>query len=88
MIPDDFYNIVIDKGCIDCIFSEPNYEKSEENFKNALNEVKKVMTADAVFFYISTSKTEQKISLLKSVFTGNIEIEEISKIRLILTNII
>jgi hypothetical protein len=78
LIPDDFFNIIIDKACIDCILSDSNSQKAEDNFISALKEIEKVMTSDGIFYYFSTANPEKRVPLLSKVFGKNLEIEEIS----------
>ncbi len=70
---------MIDKGCFDCLLSEPNQHKSEENLINALKEINKIMSANSCYYLFSTCKPEKIISLITSAFNAKIEIEEISK---------
>ncbi len=80
-MPSNFYDIIIDKGCLDCILSEPNQEISEEKFISSLKEINKMMLSDnGKFYYFSSSKPDRKIGYLSAVFNGKIEIEEISMV--------
>jgi hypothetical protein len=78
LIPENFYDKVIDKGCLDCIMTNP--KNPEENFKTCLQEIFRSMKINGVFYYISTSKPDKRISLITSASLNlKIEIEEISK---------
>ena len=56
------FDIVIDKGCIDCILSDP--KNAEETFIDALNFVKVSLADNGVFYYFSYGKLEERVNLL------------------------
>lgn len=79
LIPDDFYDVVIDKGCLDCILSDP--KNAQEKFSAAIKEIYKTMKKDGILYYLSTAKPEKRISFLTNTnHNAKVEIEEISKI--------
>jgi hypothetical protein len=72
LIPENFYDIVIDKACIDCISSNPE----RDNIINAFNEIKKIMTDHASFYHITTNSPESKGPVI-SVNFQNTDVEDI-----------
>jgi hypothetical protein len=78
VIPSNFYQIIVDKACLDCILSDPDSKKSEESFINALTEIKKALSENGTFYHFSTATPEKRVSLLTRVFNCKIDIEEIS----------
>ena len=56
------FDIVIDKGCIDCILSDP--KNAEETFIDAMNFVKVSLADNGVFYYFSYGKLEERVNLL------------------------
>lgn len=61
----DVFSVVIDKGCIDCMLSDP--KNAEENFIEAMNIVKDSLTQEGVFYYFSYGKLEERVNLLFKV---------------------
>lgn len=56
------FNVVIDKGCIDCILSDP--KNAEETFIDAMNLVKYSLVENGVFYYFSYGKLEERVNIL------------------------
>lgn len=56
------FNVVIDKGCIDCILSDP--KNAEETFIDAMNVVKCSLVENGVFYYFSYGKLEERVNIL------------------------
>jgi len=82
LIPEGIYDLVIDKGCLDCLFSNPNNTSCDENVLNSLKEINKIITNRSSYYLFSTCKPDKLIGQLTSVFNTKIEIEEISKNKL------
>jgi hypothetical protein len=78
LIPENFYDIVIDKGCIDCILSDSD-KLADINMSDAMKEIKKIMTENAYFYNFSTVRPEKKVPIINASFNSKIDIEEISK---------
>ena len=78
LMPVNFYDIIIDKGCLDCIMTESTQENADSKMINSLKEINKIMSDNGTFYYFSTGKPEKRISYLSQVFNCKIEIEEIS----------
>jgi hypothetical protein len=80
IVPEGFYDIVIDKGCTDCLMTEPG-KNGGINMTKAMKEIYKTMKEHAVLYMISTAKPEKRISYLTSVGTSvSVDIDTISKI--------
>jgi len=62
---EDIFDIVIDKGCLDCILSDP--KKPEEKFVNALNNILMSMVENGIFYYFSNAKVEDRINLFYKI---------------------
>lgn len=76
LIPESFYDIIIDKACLDCVLSDPD---GEEKFKACIHEVLNALTINGIFYYISTGKPDRRINMITSVDVNlKIDIEEIS----------
>ena len=53
------YNIIIDKGCLDCILSEPKH--GQDKFTKAFNNLMLLLKDDGILYYFSTSKDRQHL---------------------------
>ena len=62
---EDIFDVVIDKGCLDCILSDS--KKPEEKFVNALNNILMSMVENGVFYYFSYAKVEDRINLFYKI---------------------
>lgn len=62
---EDIFDVVIDKGCLDCILSDS--KKPEEKFVNALNNILMSMVENGVFYYFSHAKVEDRINLFYKI---------------------
>jgi hypothetical protein len=63
---DGLFSVIIDKGCLDCILSDP--ENGEEKFVKALNNILIMLSIDkGVFYYFSNGKMEDRINLFYKV---------------------
>lgn len=62
---DEVYDYVIDKGCIDCILSDP--EDSEKKFKDALNNIIKGLKPGGKFYYFSYAKIGDRINMFYDI---------------------
>ena len=58
------YNIIIDKGCLDCIISEP--KKGQQNFIKAFNNLMSFLSEDGIFYYFSTASDRENLFQLSS----------------------
>jgi hypothetical protein len=61
----ELFSIIIDKGCLDCILSDPKY--GEEKFIKALDYIMFVLTKKGIFYYFSDGKIENRINLFYRV---------------------
>ena len=59
------FDVVIDKGCIDCMLSAP--KNAEENFSNAISFVISSLIDKGCFYYFSYGKPEERINLFYSI---------------------
>ena len=48
------FNYIIDKGCLDCIISDPKH--GQENFVKAVNNLMMLLNENGTLYYFSTSK--------------------------------
>lgn len=79
LVPDNFYDIVIDKGCLDCVLTNSN--NTNNSYSNIVKEIYKTMKEESVFYLFSTSKPDKKINVLSSSGVKvTLEVQEISKI--------
>jgi hypothetical protein len=62
---DGLFSVIIDKGCLDCILSDP--ENGEEKFVKALDYIIFVLTKKGIFYYFSDGKIENRINLFYRV---------------------
>ena len=53
------YNIIIDKGCLDCIISEP--KNGQNRFIKAFNNLMLLLNDDGIFYYFSTAKDRENL---------------------------
>ena len=53
------YNVIIDKGCLDCILS--NQKNGQENFIKAFNNLLLLLTDDGIIYYFSTAKDREQL---------------------------
>ena len=53
------FNIIIDKGCLDCILS--NQKHGQENFMKAFNNLMLLLNDDGILYYFSTSKDREQL---------------------------
>ena len=53
------FNIIIDKGCLDCIISEPKH--GQDNFIKAFNNLMLLLSEDGILYYFSTSKDRERL---------------------------
>lgn len=78
LIPEKNYDIVIDKGCTDCLMSDPS-KNVTTNLTNAFREIYNTMKDTAIFYLVSTCKAEKRISYLTSAGSStNINMIELS----------
>ena len=61
---DKDYNIIIDKGCLDCIISEP--KNGQENFIKAFKNLMSLLNEDGIFYYFSTANDRENLFQLSS----------------------
>ncbi len=65
------FDIVIDKGCLDCITT---------GYSNALKKIYHSLNIGGTFYYVSTVKPVRRVGILTdSDYKIKIDIEEISK---------
>jgi hypothetical protein len=57
----DFFDLIIDKGCLDSIFCAEN---SFEISKKAINEIHRVLKSGGLYIMISNSTKEHRIPFL------------------------
>jgi hypothetical protein len=63
------FDIIIDKGCLDCI---------ETGFSDAIKEIYHSLNIDGVFYHVSIAKPAKRVSLLTdSEFRIKLDVEEI-----------
>lgn len=86
IVPEDLrFNLIIDKGCLDCIiyegFSNENNENpSEEILIKSLENISNFLAPKGVFIYVSILEPNIVYNILpKYLKNCNIEHEEISK---------
>ena len=53
------YNIIIDKGCLDCIISEP--KNGQNRFIKAFNNLMLLLNDDGIFYYFSTAYDRENL---------------------------
>jgi len=53
------FNIIIDKGCLDCVLSEP--KRGQSNFIKAFNNILSLLSDDGIFYYFSTSNERENL---------------------------
>ena len=53
------YNVIIDKGCLDCIISEP--KNGQKNFIKAFKNIMELLNEDGIFFYFSTAYDRENL---------------------------
>jgi hypothetical protein len=53
------FNIIIDKGCLDCIISEP--KQGQDKFIKAFNNLMLLLNDDGVFYYFSTANDRENL---------------------------
>ena len=63
-VPENFYDVILDKGCLDCLMSDPN--DAEGKFNASLNHIMKSLKDNGTFYYITTGKPEDRINLLNA----------------------
>ncbi len=75
LIPQNFYDIVIEKGCVDCLLSSP-----EEKISLAFSEIKNIMTKTGVFYSFSYCEPEKRIPIMSEIFSSINKIEKFCNI--------
>jgi hypothetical protein len=77
VIPEDYYDLIIDKGCLDCLMTDNQY--AVHSFTNGIREIYKCLKPESeLFVYISTGRPDKRISLSTGTeFKVKIDIEEI-----------
>ena len=58
------YNVIIDKGCLDCIISEP--KNGQKNFIKAFKNIMTLLNEEGFFFYFSTASDRENLFHLSS----------------------
>ncbi len=62
----DLFSVIIDKGCLDCILSDP--DNGESKFVQALSNILILLNNnEGVFYYFSNGKMEDRINLFYKV---------------------
>ncbi len=61
----ELFSVIIDKGCLDCILSDPKY--GEEKFVKTLDFLVFSLVQNGIFYYFSNGKVENRINLFYRV---------------------
>ena len=61
----ELFSVIIDKGCLDCILSDPKY--GEEKFVKTLDFLVFSLVQNGIFYYFSNGKIENRINLFYRV---------------------
>jgi phospholipid N-methyltransferase len=61
----ELFNVIIDKGCLDCILSDP--KNGEKKFIDCLNYILFSLVENGTFYYFSDGKIEDRINLFYKV---------------------
>ena len=72
------YNIIIDKGCLDCVISEP--KNGQNNFIKAFNNLMLILNDDGIFYYFSTSNDRGNLFQLGTKINYEITKIDLNKI--------
>ena len=62
---EDIFDKIIDKGCLDCLLSDPYF--GESSFVKALNNLIRSLVKNGVLFYFSDGKIEDRINLFYKI---------------------